>query len=85
MKLNQKAFGLACGVLWGCAVFLMTLWVYYAGTGSHLYLLSKFYLGYSITPLGAFVGMAWGFVDAFVGGWILAWLYNRFAGRAAEA
>jgi len=79
MQLNQKALGLACGLLWGCAVFLATIWVVIAGTGEHLHLLGRFYLGYSVSWLGAVIGLAWGFVDGFVGGWLLGWLYNRFA------
>ena len=27
MKLNAKAFALACGVLWGASLFLLTWWV----------------------------------------------------------
>jgi len=80
MRMNQKALGLACGLLWGCGVFLATVWVVVAGTGEHLQLLGRFYLGYSVSWLGAVIGLAWGFVDGFVGGWLLGWLYNRFAG-----
>lgn len=80
MKLDRKAFGLAAGILWGLGVFLCTLWAVYLGGGEHLALLGKFYLGYSISVLGALVGLVWGFVDGFICGWLFAWLYNRFAG-----
>ncbi len=80
MSLNQKALALACGVLWGGAVLVATVWVLIIGGGEHLTLLSKFYLGYSVSPLGAVIGLVWGFLDGFVGGWLLGWLYNRFAG-----
>lgn len=79
MKLNPKAFGLALGILWGVCVFLCTLWVVWRGGGEHLVLLAKFYIGYSVTVVGAFIGLVYGFVEGFVAGWILAWLYNRFA------
>jgi hypothetical protein len=79
MKLNKVALGLAAGVLWGASVFLATLWASFAGGGEHLALLSRFYLGYSVSLFGAFLGLIYGFIDGFVGGWLLAWLYNRFA------
>lgn len=79
MKLNAKALGLAAGILWGVCVFLATVWVMYMGGGEHLVLLAKFYLGYSVSWVGAFVGLVYGFVDGFVCGFVLAWLYNRFA------
>jgi hypothetical protein len=49
------------------------------GGGEHLELLAKFYLGYGVSPVGAFIGLVWGFVEGFVVGWLFAWLYNRFA------
>lgn len=77
MKLSPKAFGLACGILWGLTVFLCTFWVIWKGGGNTLGLLDRFYLGYSISYTGAFIGLIWGFIDGFIGGWIFAWLYNR--------
>jgi hypothetical protein len=83
MKLDAKAFGLAAGILWGLCVFLCTLWVMWRGGGEHFILLAKFYPAYSVTPLGAFLGLVYGFIDGFIGGWVLAWLYNRFARTAS--
>lgn len=77
MKLDTKAFGLACGILWGLAVLVMTLWVLWRGGGHTLVLLDQFYFGYSISYLGALIGLVWGFIDGFIGGCIFAWLYNR--------
>lgn len=79
MELNNKALGLAMGILWGGGLFLATLWALFAGGGEHLILLRKFYLGYAISIPGAIIGLVWAFVDGFIGGWLLAWLYNRFA------
>lgn len=85
MKLDGRALGLAVGLLWGGGVLVATLWVLVAGgDGRHLALLGRFYFGYSVTVVGAFVGLVWGFVDGFIGGWLTAWLYNRFA-RARSA
>jgi hypothetical protein len=37
------------------------------------------YLGYEPSIAGSLIGGVMGFVDAFIGGLILAWLYNCFA------
>ena len=78
MKLNIKAFGLTCGILWGLAVLLSTYWIIIIGSpGSTLALIQKFYFGYSVSWLGGIVGLIWGFVDGFICGAIFAWLYNK--------
>ncbi len=64
MKLSIKAFGLTCGILWGLAVLLVTIWITITSSGgSTLGLLHKFYFGYSVSWLGGIVGLIWGFVD----------------------
>jgi hypothetical protein len=81
MKLSVKAFSLTTGILWGATVFLATLWLLLMGHGGGLIRqLDHFYLGYSFSTAGAFVGLVWGFVDGAVGGAIFAWLYNTLAG-----
>ena len=80
MKLNPKSFGLACGITGGIGLFLVTiLWVIGGMAGQTLVKLHKIFIGYDITWLGAFIGLAWGFVGGFIGGSVLAWLYNSFA------
>ena len=79
MRLDKVALGLASGILWGAGIFLLTLWCDYRGGGNSLVLLKQVYLGYSVSVVGAFVGLVWGFVDGFLGGWLLAWLYNKLA------
>jgi hypothetical protein len=79
MQLDKKALGLALGIVWGVCVLLATLAVMIMGGGEHLLLLKKFYIGYSVSVLGAIVGLIYGFIDGFICGWVLAWLYNRFA------
>lgn len=80
MKLDPKAFGLACGIIWGAMMALMTVLNLLLGSGYALDMLLVFagiYPGYSITWLGAVLGAIYGFIDGFVGGWLFAWLYNR--------
>jgi len=80
MKLNVKAFALTAGILWGAAVFIATVWLLAMGSGgSTISLLGNFYLGYSFSPLGAVIGLVWGFVDGAICGALFAWLYNKLA------
>ncbi len=82
MRLNAKAFALACGVLWGGTILLATWWLVAFGFhGQLMQQLDHFYFGYSVSWLGAFFGAIWGFVDGFIGGWVFAWLYNKFSGE----
>ncbi|UCD37454.1 MAG: bacteriophage holin [Fidelibacterota bacterium] len=86
MKLNVKALGLACGLVWGLAIFLLTYWFLFFGyEGETLSRLGNLYLGYSVTWYGGFVGLIWGFVDGLIGGALLAWLYNGFIPQQARA
>ncbi|MFH1691185.1 MAG: bacteriophage holin [Candidatus Omnitrophota bacterium] len=79
MKLNVKAFALACGVVWGLGMFLLGLMDTFLqwGTGFR-YVMSTLYLGYTPTVLGSIIGAAWGLVDGGCGGLVVAWLYNKF-------
>ncbi len=80
MKLNVKSFALACGLVWGFGLFLVTWWViaFDGATGDPTFL-GRLYRGYNLSPLGSVIGLLWGFVDALIGGAIFAWLYNRLA------
>ena len=85
MKLNVKAFGLACGIMWGLGLFAMTWWIIgFDGATGEVTLLGRLYRGYNISPAGSVVGLVWAVVDGFVGGAIFAWLYNRIAGGCAS-
>ena len=77
MKLNAKTMALTCGIFWGLAVFLGTVWLLITGSaGTTASLLGKFYIGYSLSFTGAIIGLIWGFVDGLICGFIFAWLYN---------
>jgi len=57
MKLNTKAFGLTFGLLWGFGLFFGTWWMIIIGKALGApTLISKCYIGYSITPIGSLVG-----------------------------
>jgi len=80
MKLNVNAFGLACGILWGLMVAVLTLTnIWWAYPGSWMNLIADIYKwGYNPTAYsGMIVGLIYGFVDGYIGGAIFAWLYNK--------
>lgn len=86
MKLNIKAFGLACGLIWGLGLFVLTWWVMvFDGATGEVTLIGLVYRGYSISPVGSFIGLVWGFVDGLVGGLIFSWLYNFLSGKEKKA
>lgn len=80
MKINVKAFGLACGLVWGFCAFLLGIINIFACWGdAWVKLMSSMYIGYNQTILGSIIGGLWGFADAGIGGLVIAWLYNKFA------
>jgi len=78
MKLNIKAFALACGIIWGLGLFCLTWWIIaFEGATGEPTLIGMLYRGYNISAMGSVIGMVWGFFDGLVGGLVFAWLYNR--------
>jgi len=81
MKLNTKAFALACGLIWGLGLFFITWFVIALdGATGEVTVISRVYRGYTISAMGSIIGMIWGFLDGLVGGAVFAWLYNSLAG-----
>lgn len=81
MRLNIKAFGLACGIVWGLCVFLLTWWIlYFEGNDAGPVFLSRVYRGYTLSPVGSLIGLVWGTIDGWIGGLIFAWVYNTLIG-----
>ncbi|NOZ12515.1 MAG: hypothetical protein GXO69_02565 [Acidobacteria bacterium] len=85
MKLNVKAFALTAALVWGLGLFCLTWWVIaFDGATGEVTLIGHLYRGYSISPIGSFIGLAWALADGFVGGVVFAWLYNFFVGRCEQ-
>jgi len=79
MKLNLKALGFAAGIIWGAAVFLMTLVSIGSGYGDKaLKGVASIYPGYSVSVGGSFIGLIYGFVDGFICALIFGLIYNAF-------
>lgn len=77
MKLNIKAFALACGIIWGVGLMIGTWWIMvFEGATHERYFLGLIYRGYNISAIGSLLGLIYGFFDGLIGGALLAWLYN---------
>ena len=83
MKLNVLALGLACGLIWGLGLFIITWWIiaFDGQQPGETLVLGRIYRGYELTTMGSLLGLVWGFFDGLVGGMIFAWLYNLLATR----
>jgi len=82
MKLDAIKFGLTLGIVWAASilVFAITSTTLNWGTGL-LKGLSSLYIGLDTTPSGVAIGMVWAFLDAGIGGWIIASVYNLLVGK----
>jgi protoporphyrinogen oxidase len=77
VKLDRVALGLSVGAAGGLALFLATLFLVLGGGPHPLFgLLGQYFPGYEVTAPGTIVGLAYGFVAGFVGGWSFAFLRN---------
>ena len=81
-KMSVKAFGLACGTAWGGLLFIAGLvdtfstWAMGDTWGQ---MMASVYLGYRPTILGSIIVGVSGFINAWIGGLVIAWLYNKFS------
>ncbi len=86
MKLNAKAFAHTLALTWGLGLFLMTWWlIMLEGASDDPAFLGRFYLGYTVSPLGSIIGLAYALVDGWLAGFVIAWLYNKLAGHGGAA
>ena len=78
-KLDRISLGLSLGTVMGLALFLATLILALNGgdvVGAKLELLSQYFPGYTVTTHGSLVGLFYGFIAGFSGGWGFAFLRN---------
>ena len=79
LKLDRVAFGVSLGTVTGLALFLATLILVVKGgdvVGPNLRLLSEYFPGYRVTASGSALGLFYGFLTGFIGGWFFALLRN---------
>jgi len=83
MKLNATVQGFVTGTIAGFVILVATNWLVLKGgyvVGPHLSLLSQFFIGYRVTFFGSLIGFAYAFVAGFIGGYLIARMYNWIAG-----
>lgn len=79
MKLKPLALGIALGIVWGSALFVTTWLSYYTGYGKLFLevLAQSIYPGYTISPIGSFLGLIYGFVDGLISAALIGLIYNK--------
>jgi len=78
-RIDSTALGVAVGALCSLAVFLATVVLLLKGgevVGPNLALLGQFFIGYTVSVTGAFVGLVYGFVAGFIFGWLIGFFRN---------
>ena len=78
-RIKANALALVCGLIGGAGLFTMTAWLVIKDgpqAGQHLQLLSNFFVGYSVTWAGAFVGLLYGTITGGAIGWLIGRIYN---------
>lgn len=73
------ALGVAIGVLWAVYVLFCGITAMFGWGVALVGALSSLYIGYAPTISGAMIGAAWGFVDGYIAGVVIALIYNRLA------
>jgi hypothetical protein len=71
------------GSVCGLVIFIATLWLITKGdeiVGPNLQLLGEYFIGYTVTVKGAFIGMGYSFLWGFIFGWLFAYLRNLSLG-----
>ncbi|MDY6863307.1 MAG: bacteriophage holin [Thermodesulfobacteriota bacterium] len=77
-NLNILSLGLSLGITWAAGIFFLGIMAWLLDWGTAIVEISSaLYIGYKATPLGIMIGTVWAFVDGFIGGVIIAWLYNK--------
>ncbi len=79
VSLNARVQGIVTGLVVGLGIFIATNWLVLKGgdpVGPHLALLGQYFIGYRVTFVGSLIGLGYGFVTGFIGGYAVARIYN---------
>lgn len=82
-KMQAGVLAVACALIGGLGLFIMTVWLLLEGgpqVGPHLQLLSIYFIGYSVTWTGSFVGFFYGALAGGILGWTIGFIYNKVVG-----
>lgn len=80
MSKNIKKAALTGGIIWGATLFFTTILSVYTGYGkAFLDVWTSIYPGFNISLGGSILGLIYGFLDMFIGIYIIAWVYRQIA------
>ncbi len=84
-RFSAVRLALTLAIIWSLGLGMLGAVTIYTETYGHRFVevFGSIYWGYTSTGLGALIGMGWGFLDAFIGTLIAAWLY-RCLGRCCR-
>ncbi|ULA64060.1 MAG: hypothetical protein LZF86_110760 [Nitrospira sp.] len=78
-QIKADVLAVVGGLIGGAGLFAMTVWLVLKDgphAGQHLQLLSNYFIGYSVTWGGAFVGLLYGAITGGAIGWLIGRIYN---------
>ncbi len=78
-KMDKFAFAVAVGSAAGLAILVSTFWLILTGVDSrdpNFNLLGQYFIGYTVSVKGAFIGLGYCFLWGFIFGWSYAYLRN---------
>jgi len=78
-KFSPNALGIAIGVIWSAYILFCGIAAMFGWGTALVETISSLYLGYAPTIPGSIIGAVWGFVDGYIAGVVIAWIYNRIA------
>lgn len=78
-KLSANALGISIGILCSAYALFCGITAMFGWGTSLVDAISSLYIGYSASVLGAIIGAIWAFVDGYIAGFVIAWLYNKIA------
>ncbi len=90
IRMKATFAGIVTGTLMAVGLFVATNWLVLKGgpsVGQHLALIGQYFIGYSVTFVGSLIGTAYAFVFGFLGGYVVARMYNglvRLRDRSSE-
>ncbi len=78
-RIDKLALATALGSVFGLFIFLATIFLDFSGVeviGVSLQLLNQYFIGYSVSLKGAFIGFFYSFIWGFFSGWFIAYTRN---------
>ena len=83
-KCHLLALGVAIGATWSLGIGALAIMAMFGWGALVIEPIASVYVGYDASIIGAVIGVAWAFVDGFVAGLVIAWIYNAVASRVAQ-